>query len=146
MIGWMKLAIEEARVGIKAGHGGPFGAVVVCDGKVVGKGHNEVVHRKDPTAHAEVLAIREAAETLSTFDLSGCTLFTTCAPCPMCLGAIQWARIGRVYYGCTAADAEEIGFDDARFQDEKPEMLPLEREACLEVFDQYAAMPDRKRY
>ena len=90
--------------------GGPFGAVVVCDGQVVGRGHNRVTEQLDPTAHAEIIAIREACRTFGRFDLSGCELYTSCEPCPMCLAAIYWARLDRVFYACTRHDAAEIGF------------------------------------
>ena len=105
-------SIEEAEKGINAGEGGPFGAVVVRRGTVLARAHNEVLKTKDPTAHAEVLAIRKAARRLRSFDLSGCAIYSTCEPCPMCLGAIAWARIESVVYGCTAGDAARIGFSD----------------------------------
>jgi guanine deaminase len=108
----MKIAIEEAAQGVTAGDGGPFGAVVVRAGEVIGRAHNEVLKSRDPTAHAEVLAIRRAAGCIRNHDLSGCLLYTTCEPCPMCLGAIAWSRIGRVYFGCTAEDAAGLGFAD----------------------------------
>ena len=94
---FMKIAVDEARTGINAGHGGPFGCVIVRNGEIVGQGHNEVVKRKDPTCHGEVMAIRNACKTLGTYDLSGCELYTTAEPCPMCRGAILWANISRVY-------------------------------------------------
>ena len=96
---FMKIAISEARKGISAGHGGPFGCVIVKDGKIVGKGHNEVVKRNDPTCHGEVMAIRDACKNIGSFDLSGCDLYTTAEPCPMCAGAIMWANIKKVWYG-----------------------------------------------
>ncbi len=105
-------AIEEAEKGIAAGAGGPFGAVIVRRGAVLARAHNEVLKTKDPTAHAEVLAIRRASAKARSYDLSGCTIYSTCEPCPMCLGAIAWARIERVVYGCTALDAATIGFYD----------------------------------
>ena len=101
---YMKAAIEEAENGIHAGDGGPFGCVIVKDGEIIGKGHNEVVKRKDPTCHGEIMAIHEASRTLDSFDLSGCELYTTGEPCPMCMGAILWANIDRVYYGCNIAN------------------------------------------
>ncbi len=112
---WMKEAVSEAAVGVAAGHGGPFGAVVVKDGAIVGRGHNEVLHRNDPTAHAEVQAIREACAFLGSPDLAGCTLYATCEPCPMCLAAIHWARLDRLVYAATKDDAAAAGFDDAKF-------------------------------
>lgn len=108
---YMRKAIELASENVRNG-GGPFGAVVVIDGKVVGEGANSVTRHNDPTAHAEVLAIRDACQRLSTFDLSQAVLYTSCEPCPMCLGAIYWARIPVVYYGNTRSDAAHIGFDD----------------------------------
>ena len=105
--------------------GGPFGAVIVKDGKIIARGANRVTASVDPTAHAEVNAIREAARVLGTFDLSGCEIYTSCEPCPMCLGAIYWAHLDKVYYGNTKADAKEIGFDDSFIYDELA--LPLEK-------------------
>ena len=142
----MKVAIEEATRGISEESGGPFGAVVVKDGKIIGRGHNRVIENTDPTAHGEVEAIRDASKTLDCFDLSGCELYTTCYPCPMCLGAIMWARIDKVYYCLTSEDVKEIGFDDKAFydffanEDEKDKLLLLdltEREACLEMLEEY---------
>ena len=109
---FMREAIALASSNIDNG-GGPFGAVIVRDGKVVGRGVNRVTANNDPTAHAEVSAIRDACKALNTFDLSGCEIYTSCEPCPMCLGSIYWARIGRIYYGNTQADAAEIDFDDS---------------------------------
>jgi tRNA(Arg) A34 adenosine deaminase TadA len=134
-----RLALENVRSGL----GGPFGAVVVKDGQIVARGANCVTRTHDPTAHAEVVAIREAGRALGSFDLSGCEIYTSCEPCPMCLAAIYWARIGRVYYGCTAEDAAAIGFADAFIYDElaRPKSqrrLPLEqleRELCLRAFE-----------
>ena len=105
--------------------GGPFGAVIVKDGKIIARGANRVTASVDPTAHAEVNAIREAARVLGTFDLSGCEIYTSCEPCPMCLGAIYWAHLDKVYYGNTKADAKEIGFDDSFIYDELA--LPVEK-------------------
>ncbi len=112
---WMKIAYDEATTGMLADEGGPFGAVIVKDERIIAKAHNRVLFSKDPTAHAEVNAIREASKKLDSFDLSGCTLYTTCMPCPMCLGAIMWARISNVYYGATEEDAKKGGFDDLHF-------------------------------
>lgn len=114
---FMREAIALAVESVAAG-GGPFGAVVVKDGRIVSRGSNRVTLANDPTAHAEVNAIRQAAATLGTFDLSGCELYTSCEPCPMCLGAIYWAHIDKVYYGCTKADAKEAGFNDSFIYDE----------------------------
>lgn len=144
---YMKIALEEAQAGIRAGHGGPFGCAIVRDGEVVGKGHNEVVLQHDPTCHGEMTAIRDAYRNLGTFDLSGCELYTTAQPCPMCLGAIRWANIARVYYGCNVSDTAEIGFrDEVFFAEEWRCSEELDREECLEVFREYREMRGRTRY
>ena len=109
---YMEEAIREAEIGIERRHGGPFGAVVVRNGKIVGRGHNMVVGTNDPTAHGEIVAIREASKVIENFDLSDCQLYTTSEPCPMCYSAIHWSRIPVVYYGATKEDAAKIGFDD----------------------------------
>ena len=109
---YMKIAKELSDENLRTNAGGPFGACVVKDGNVVGKGSNHVLSRRDPTAHAEVVAIRDACRNLNTYDLSGCELYTSCYPCPMCLSAIIWANIKKVYYGNTKEDAAEIGFRD----------------------------------
>ena len=143
----MKIAVDEARTGINAGHGGPFGCVIVRDGKVIGQGHNEVVRQKDPTCHGEVMAIRNACKNLGTYDLSGCELYTTAAPCPMCRGAILWANIGRVYYGCTVEDTDSIGFRDKVFYESENNISEeLDREECLKVFEEYQKIKDKKQY
>lgn len=122
---FMKRAIALARQGVAGGHGGPFGAVIVRDGKIIGEGHNRVLSATDPTAHAEVTAIRNAAQNEGKFDLSGTEIYVNGLPCPMCMSAIFWARIGKVYYACAPEDAEKIGFDDHEFyrQLEKPPAL-----------------------
>jgi guanine deaminase len=151
---FMRRAIELSRQGMRRRDGGPFGAVIVRGGEVVGEGWNRVVAASDPTAHGEVEAIRDACRRLGTFDLSGCELFTSAEPCPMCLAAIYWARIDRVYYGNAHADAAAIGFDDAVISEQlgKP---PAERlisetrllsDEALEVFREYLADPNRVRY
>ena len=114
----MHAAIEAASKGMKTKGGGPFGAVVVRDQQIVGAGHNCVTATNDPTAHAEMVAIREACQSLNTFQLPGCELYSTCEPCPMCLGAIYWARLDRLYYACTKEDAAKAGFDDAFIYEE----------------------------
>ena len=111
-LGFMRQAIELSEENVRSG-GGPFGAVIVRDGRVIATGTNGVTRLNDPTAHAEVTAIRNAARALGTFDLSGCEIYTSCEPCPMCLGAIYWARIGKMYYGNDQEDARRIGFDDS---------------------------------
>ncbi|MCL2711564.1 MAG: nucleoside deaminase, partial [Planctomycetaceae bacterium] len=112
MDSFMQIAVEAARKGMAAGMGGPFGAVVVRDGEVVAVAHNEVLGTNDPTAHAEIVAIRKATATLGRFDLSDCTLYSTCEPCPMCLSAIHWAGIRTLYFGADRHDAAGGGFDD----------------------------------
>ena len=141
---FMQLAIEEALDGIAQGHGGPFGSVVVKDGKPVGTGHNRVLYNVDSTAHGEISAIRDAERRLNTYDLSGCVLYTTGEPCTMCLFACLWANIDRVYYGCTIADNALIGFRDERFDNltggrEKLQdyLACIDRDACLELFGVY---------
>lgn len=142
---FMSLAVAEARAGIRSKHGGPFGAVVVKDGKVIASGHNCVLKNNDSTCHGEIAAIREAEKKLETFDLSDCELYTTAEPCPMCLAAILWANISKVYYGCSVEDTAKIGFRDEKFE----KLLDLNygalgdlleqrnREMCLEVFEEY---------
>lgn len=143
----MKIAIDEARTGITAGHGGPFGCVIVKEGKVVGRGHNEVIKQNDPTCHGEVMAIRDACKNLGTYDLSGCELYTTAEPCPMCRGAVMWSNIRKVYFGCNIADTDSIGFRDKVFYESDEDISEeLEREKCLEVFEEYRAINDKKSY
>ena len=115
MLDFMRLACEEARRGIESGDGGPFGAVVLKDGKVVASAHNMVLATNDSTAHAEIVAIRKAEQALGTYDLSGCEMYATSCPCPMCLAAVMWARIGRVTYLYAPEDAAKAGFDDQAF-------------------------------
>lgn len=148
---YMKAAIEEAERGIHAGEGGPFGCVIVKDGKIVGKGHNEVVKRKDPTCHGEIMAIHEACKALDTFDLTGCELYTTGEPCPMCMGAILWSNIGQVYYGCNIADTEEIGFRDKvfyEFNDEKKAQMvqEMDRAECKKLYRDYQNLAEKTSY
>lgn len=148
---YMKAAIEEAERGIYAGEGGPFGCVIVKDGKIVGKGHNEVVKRKDPTCHGEIMAIHEACKALDTFDLTGCELYTTGEPCPMCMGAILWSNIGQVYYGCNIADTEEIGFRDKVFYEfndgKRAQMVrEMDRAECKKLYRDYQNMAEKTSY
>ncbi len=110
---FMQKAIKEAKNGIHKKHGGPFGAVIVKGNKIIAKSHNQVLKTNNPTAHAEILAIQKASKKLKRFNLSDCTLYATSEPCPMCFGAIYWAKIKKVYYGCTKEDAKKIGFDDS---------------------------------
>src|SRR6187402_191609 len=115
---FMLEAIELSFQGQRAGKGGPFGAVVVKDGKIIGRGFNQVTSNNDPTAHAEVVAIRDACKNLNDFQLAGCEIYTSCEPCPMCLGAIYWARPDKVYYANTRQDAADIDFDDSMIYEE----------------------------
>ncbi|WP_204985927.1 nucleoside deaminase [Mucilaginibacter psychrotolerans] len=122
---FMQMAIDLSEHNVKQGLGGPFGAVVVKDGMVIARSANKVVPTNDPTAHAEVSAIRLACQELGTFNLEGCEIYTSCEPCPMCLGAIYWARISKIYYANTKADAAGIGFDDHFIYDELE--LPMDK-------------------
>lgn len=149
---YMQMAIDEAREGIRNGHGGPFGTVIVKDGVVVGRGHNKVLLNNDATCHGEVDAIRVAGARLGTFDLSGCELYTTGEPCHMCLCACMWANISKIYYGCTIADNDRIGFRDDKFdrifggRDKLPGLMEeLDRAACVELFDEYLSL-EHKNY
>ena len=144
---YMEIAVEEARKGIRAGHGGPFGSVIVKDGEVIGKGHNQVIINNDPTCHGEMMAIHAACKKLGTFDLTGCELYTTAEPCPMCAGAVRWANISRVYYGCNISDTDSIGFRDKQFYEEACSIFEeLDRDICLELFEEYRDMSGRKAY
>lgn len=141
----LAMALEEARAGSQSGEGGPFGAVITDEGgRVLSAAHNQVLAGHDPTAHAEIQAIRQAAASLGSHDLTGCTLYTSCEPCPMCLAAIIWAGIRRVVYGCTREDAATIGFRDEAIYDylagrgEAPlELLEMDRDLCRAVFAEY---------
>ena len=145
---FMAMAIKEALKGIKNNHGGPFGSVIVKDGVVVGKGHNQVVKKQDPTCHGEVMAIHDACKRLGTFDLSGCDLYTTAEPCPMCLGAVLWANIDHVYYGCNIIDTEGIGFRDKKFYefDKSSYLEELDRKACQRLFKKYQNLEGKTNY
>ncbi len=148
---YMKIALEEAFTGIRNGDGGPFGAVVVRDGEVIGRGHNRVLADHDPTMHGEVAAIRNACRNIGSHSLKGSVLYTTAYPCPMCMGAAMWADIERIVYGCTALDTAEIGFRDEDFYKAfrgECESIPTEcedRKECLELFDEYVKLK-QKRY
>lgn len=149
---YMDEALKEAYEGIEKGHGGPFGAVIVKKGKIVGRGHNCVLLKHDPTCHGEMEAIRNACENLGTHDLSGCEIYTTAEPCPMCLGGILWANISKAYYGCTVDDTDKIGFRDDTFYDflsGKSNILSLEeheRKECQELFKTYSENKNAQRY
>ncbi len=140
---FMKKALEEAYIGINNNEGGPFGCVIVKDNKIIGKGHNQVLKNNDPTCHGEMMAIHNACKNIKSFDLSGCELYTTGEPCPMCMGAILWANIDKVYYGCNIVDTEKIGFRDSIFyklqnQDERSKInKELDREECLKLYEDY---------
>jgi guanine deaminase len=151
---FMQEAIQLAVENVRTGRGGPFGAIVVKDGRVIASGTNLVTASNDPTAHAEVTAIREACRVLGAFQLDGCEIYTSCEPCPMCLGAIYWARPDRVYFAATASDASEAGFDDSFIYQElkhahrerKIPFEPVMREAGLEPFREWKQKNDRIRY
>lgn len=150
----MQRAIELALQGVRLGQGGPFGALVVLDGEVVGEGSNLVTSTNDPTAHAEVVAIRAACARLQTFSLERATLYASCEPCPMCLAALHWARIERVYFACNRSDAARAGFDDALLYEEferpasarKLAAAEFLREEGLEAFRAWLAKEDRRPY
>lgn len=148
---FMQIAIQEAREGISNGDGGPFGTAIVRDGVLIASGHNHVLAYNDPTCHGEVDAIRKACKRLGTFDLTGCELYTTGEPCHMCLCACMWANISKIYYGCTIADNEIIGFRDNKFdqifggRDKLGDyMTQVDREACLRLFQDYSSMDAAK--
>jgi tRNA(Arg) A34 adenosine deaminase TadA len=151
---FMTRAIELAKMGVEMNLGGPFGCVVVKDDVIVGEGNNRVTSTNDPTAHAEIVAIREACTRLDAFQLDGCTIYTSCEPCPMCLGAIYWARPARVFFACTREDAAAAGFDDELIYNElaKPNaerervMINLLREDGVKLFQAWAAKLDKVEY
>ena len=151
---FMKEAVEEALKGVRENHGGAFGAVIVKNGEIISKAHNEVIKNNDPTDHAEMMAIREASKKLERFDLSDCELYTSCEPCPMCFAAIHWAKIKKVYYGCTREDAASIGFDDNYIYDvikgvAKEKKVVLEqmgRDLGLKAFKQWEIKEDKVQY
>lgn len=148
------MAIELSEHNVKNALGGPFGAVIVKDGMVIARSANKVVPSNDPTAHAEVSAIRLACKELGTFSLEGCVIYTSCEPCPMCLGAIYWARIDTIYYANNKADAAEIGFDDKFIYDEiacemanrKVPIIPLLRDEALGVFKLWQTTESKTEY
>lgn len=151
---FMKRAIELAKMGVEMNLGGPFGCVVVKGDVIVGEGNNRVTSTNDPTAHAEMVAIREACKTLDAFQLDGCTIYTSCEPCPMCLGAIYWARPERVFYAGTREDAAAAGFDDELIYEEisKPNeerrqvMVNLLRREAQDAFAEWTAKADKTEY
>lgn len=151
---FMRRAIELAEKGMDSNAGGPFGAVIVKDDKIIAEGFNKVTSTNDPTAHAEVLAIREACKKLNSFQLEGCIIYTSCEPCPMCLGAIYWARPKAVFYACNREDASEINFDDQFIYDELVEKMgnrkikfsSILREEALPVFKKWDEKTDITKY
>jgi tRNA(Arg) A34 adenosine deaminase TadA len=153
-LGFLERAIELSRQAIRDGHGGPFGCVIVKDDNIIGEGCNRVTSSNDPTAHAEVVAIREACSFLGHYQLDECELYTSCEPCPMCLGAIYWARPRMVIYANTKQDAAAISFDDAFIYDEisagmtdrKIPFIHRAHEKALQVFKEWKEMPGKKVY
>lgn len=155
---YMKIAKELSENNLKTNVGGPFGACIVKDGKIIGKGSNHVLRNNDPTAHAEVMAIRDACKNINSYDLSGCELYTSCYPCPMCLSAIIWSNIKKVYYGNTKEDAANIGFRDdyiysfiKKLTDEVEdnevlELNCIDREETIKTFESFAEKRDKTIY
>jgi tRNA(Arg) A34 adenosine deaminase TadA len=151
---FMARAIQLSIDNVRSGRGGPFGAVVVKDSNIVAEGANRVTSTNDPTAHAEVLAIRKACKNLGVFELEGCDIYSSCEPCPMCLGAIYWARLSRVYFANSAADASKIGFDDSLIYREiaqphtqrKISMIQMMREQALAAFREWQDKPNKITY
>lgn len=151
---FMKKAIDLSHEHMNAGHGGPFGAVIVKDGKIISEGWNQVLSSNDPTAHAEVQAIRKASQNLGCFDLSGAEIYTSCEPCPMCLAAIYWARLDKIYYANTRKDAANIDFDDDFIYQEVPKsieqrkipMTQISHDEALKVFKAWSEKDDRTLY
>ena len=151
---FMKRAIELSRINVENSAGGPFGAVIVKDGKVIAEGWNQVTSTNDPTAHAEVQAIRNACKNMSTFDLQGAEVYTSCEPCPMCLSAIYWARCTKIYYGNTKTDAAAIHFDDdfiyqeiaLPYSERSIPIMPLMRQEALEIFKIWSEKTDKIPY
>jgi len=150
---YMALALAEAKKGVEGGEGGPFGAVIVKDGEVIASGHNEVLKRNDPTAHAEMVVIRRASASLEAFHLEGCTLYVTGEPCPMCFSAIHWAHLKEVIYATTKDEAAAVGFDDVAIteilQGRREESIPFihqPQEACSRFIKSWSEAPTRIDY
>lgn len=151
---FMRRAIDLVLQKMNEGHGGPFGAVVVKNNEIIGEGYNSVLSLKDPTAHAEILAIRNACRKLGDWQLKGCEVYTSCEPCPMCLGALYWARVDRIYFACNRQDAAEIGFDDAKIYGEltksfSERLIPtanIMRSQALEAFHTWRLKEDKTLY
>jgi guanine deaminase len=150
----MREAIALSTHNVKTGNGGPFAAVIVKDGRIIARGTNHVTTENDPTAHAEIVAIREACRTLGSFQLTGCDVYTTCEPCPMCLGAIYWARPDRIFYANTRSDAKAIGFDDDFIYEEisrplEARAIPMSQmmnDEALEAFNAWKNTNDKTHY
>src|SRR5699024_2695573 len=151
---FMQIAIDLSREGMQAGHGGPFGSIVVKEGEIIGKGYNKVLSEHDPTAHAEIIAIREACQNLKSNQLEGCEIYSSCEPWPMCLGAIYWARPGKVYFANNRSDDEKAGFDDSFIYKEialsadkrKIPMFEIPGTNALKVFREWEEKEDKTTY
>ncbi len=151
---FMDIAAKEALKGLRKNHGGPFGAVIIQNNNVISKAHNEVIKTNDPTAHAEILAIRKASKKLKRFDLSDCVIYSTCEPCPMCFAAIHWAKIRLLFYGCSKDDAASIGFDDKfiyeviKGKSNKKQVTKIQayREKCLKLFKEWENKENKIQY
>lgn len=150
----MKEAIRLSMTGMANNEGGPFGAVIVRNNQIIGRGNNQVTSTNDPTAHAEMIAIREACKNIGSHQLEDCDVYTSCEPCPMCLAALYWARVRKIYYGCSRNDAAAIGFDDDFIYEEigkdlnqrSIDMEALDREAALKAFLAWQQKPDKTEY
>ena len=152
---FMYLAVEESRLGMEAGDGGPFGCIIVKGDEIIGRGHNLVLYSNDPTAHAEVVAIRDACANLSNYQLHGCEVYCSCEPCPMCFGALYWARPDRIFYANTKKDAAAIGFDDHFIYEQleiedyakrKIPMIKIDLPEAISVFEEWKRLPDKGLY
>ncbi|MDD3102095.1 MAG: nucleoside deaminase [Patescibacteria group bacterium] len=151
---FMCIAVLEAWKALKTKDGGPFGVVIVRNKKIISRGHNKVIKTNDPTAHAEIVAIRKATKKLKRFDLSDCEIYSSCEPCPMCFAAIHWAKIKKLYYGCTQQDAANIGFDDKFIYDaikgtakrKQVTTKQVNRQECLEPFKKWKSIKNKTRY
>ncbi len=153
-VNWLERAIELSKQGMESGEGGPFGCIIVKDGEIVGQGNNRVTSSNDPTAHAEIVAIRDACEKLGTYQLTGCDIYTSCEPCPMCLGAIYWARPNRVVFANTREEAAAIEFDDdfiyneinTKLRERKIPFIHVPHPEATKVFEAWKTWEGKKRY
>ncbi|KFZ26801.1 MAG: Guanine deaminase [Candidatus Izimaplasma bacterium HR2] len=151
---FMKLALDEAFKGMRAEDGGPFGAAIVKDGKIIAIGHNEVIKTNDPTAHAEIVAIRKATKLLGRFDLSDCEIYSSCEPCPMCFSAIHWAKMKTLYFAANRYDAAKIGFDDQYIYDviegkatkEQVTIVKIDRDEAMGPFEEWDQKMNKVEY